>query len=232
VTAAGLVTFTLAVRESGLQVSAGRDLTEEATNSLLRHRRGLEEVIRRTPAFRDSLDPVEPIPAAPKVVRLMIEAGRAAGVGPMAAVAGAIARCVGEDLLAHSATVVVENGGDIWMQSFEERVVGIYAGAGTGAFSFGLRIPAGSGPIGICTSSGVIGPSFSAGAARGATVIAGDAALADAAATGLGNRVRRADDVDGALRWAAGVPGLRGAAVVIGETFGVWGSVDLVPLSP
>ncbi len=231
VTAGGLVTVTVTIKESDLQVSATRSLATEAENALLRHRLGLEGVIRSNPSFRESLEPVEPIPAAPRVVNLMIAAGCLAGVGPMAAVAGAIARCVGEDLLEHSPTVIIENGGDIWMQSAEERIVGIYAGEGDGRESFGLRIRAGGGPIGVCTSSGVIGPSLSAGTARVATVVAADAALADAVATGLGNRVRRHSDIGDALRWASGLPGVRGAVVMHGRTFGAWGAIDLVSLS-
>ena len=41
----------------------------------------------------------------------MIEAGRKANVGPMAAVAGAIAEYVGRELLDFSPEIIVENGG-------------------------------------------------------------------------------------------------------------------------
>ena len=47
----------------------------------------------------------------------MIIAGHKADVGPMAAVAGAIAEYVGKDLLQYSRNVIVENGGDIFIES-------------------------------------------------------------------------------------------------------------------
>ena len=66
--------------------------------------------------------------------------------------------------------------------------------------------------------------------APGATVISPSGALADAAATELGNRIRNADDMEKALDWALSVPGVTGAVVIIGETIGAKGNVELVPL--
>jgi len=74
------------------------------------------------------LVPLEPEPSAPEVVRLMCWAGKNAGVGPFAAVAGAVAELVGLGLLGHTEEVVVENGGDIFMQVKRKRVVAVYAG--------------------------------------------------------------------------------------------------------
>ena len=54
---------------------------------------------------------IVPDPAAPSLVQQMLRAGQAANVGPMAAVAGAIAEFVGEALA--SPEVIIENGGDL-----------------------------------------------------------------------------------------------------------------------
>jgi ApbE superfamily uncharacterized protein (UPF0280 family) len=56
----------------------------------------------------------------------MCSAAQKADVGPMAAIAGAISHYVGQDLLRFSPEVVVENGGDIYIKSQQDRVVGIY----------------------------------------------------------------------------------------------------------
>ncbi|GAH48418.1 unnamed protein product, partial [marine sediment metagenome] len=56
------------------------------------------------------------------------KASQLAGVGPMAAVAGAIAEAVGKDLLPFSPEIIVENGGDIFLKILKKRLVGIYAG--------------------------------------------------------------------------------------------------------
>jgi ApbE superfamily uncharacterized protein (UPF0280 family) len=81
--------------------------------------------------------------------------------------------------------------------------------------------------LGICTSSGTVGHSLSFGKADAALVSSADAALADAVATGLGNRVRQPEDVAGALEWVRAVPGVKHALVIIGETLGAWGEYEL-----
>jgi ApbE superfamily uncharacterized protein (UPF0280 family) len=61
-------------------------------------------------------------------------------------------------------------------------------------------------------------------------VLAGSASLADAAATALGNRVRRPEDIEPALDWVMGVPGVWGAAVCLGEKVGLLGDLNLIPI--
>ena len=58
-----------------------------------------------------------------------------------------------------------------------------------------------------------------------------EAALADAAATALGNRVPDAGAIAAALDWVATVPEILGAVVIVGEKLGAWGEVELVPLT-
>jgi ApbE superfamily uncharacterized protein (UPF0280 family) len=227
-----LIPFRVIIRETDLMVLADRDLSREAYEITLRHRLALEDHLRRHPEFGESFAPLPEVPGEPGIVRLMREAAAAAGVGPMAAVAGAVAECVGGELRSLSATVIVENGGDLYLCSAKERVVGIYAGAGPGDFDLGLRLKGPVSPSGIATSSGVIGPSFSGGQARAATVVARSAALADAAATALGNRLRAAGDIQPALEWLAAIPGVTGAVAMLGKTLGAWGAVDLVQLNP
>ncbi len=225
-----LVSFQVVIRETDLMVLADRDLTREVYASTLRHRLALEGYLREHPDFAASFAPLPAGEGDPGIVRLMALAAAAAGVGPMAAVAGAVAECVGEDMRGLCATVIIENGGDLYISSPQPRTVGLYAGDGPGEFHLGLRVDASMAPVGICTSSGVIGPSFSGGRARAATVVASSSALADAAATGLGNRLRNARDLEEALAWVGTVPGVSGAVAVVGKTFGAWGDLDLVQL--
>lgn len=70
----------------------------------------------------------------------MIAAGKQAGVGPMAAVAGAIAEAVGRDLLALSPVVMVENGGDIFLSGASSYTVGIFAGQSPFSGKLGIQI--------------------------------------------------------------------------------------------
>ncbi len=76
-----------------------------------------------------------------------------------------------------------------------------------------------------------MGHSLSFGRADAACILAHSAALADAAATALGNLVPEAGAIDAALAWAAAVPEILGAVVVVGDKLGAWGRVELVPLA-
>jgi ApbE superfamily uncharacterized protein (UPF0280 family) len=109
--------------------------------------------------------------------------------------------------------------------------VALFAGKSPLSHRVGLRIDPSWSPLGVCTSSGTVGHSLSFGRADAACVVAPDAALADAAATALGNRVRDAGDIPAALEWAAGLPEILGSVVIVGDKLGARGQVELVPLT-
>jgi ApbE superfamily uncharacterized protein (UPF0280 family) len=226
----GLVPFSVSVAESDLQVLAESDLSAPAREALGAARAEIEAYISRNPGFREALEPWPGDPKAPPLVRRMIAAGRSAGVGPMAAVAGAVAGAVGRALLAASREVVVENGGDIFAAGRKGRVAAVFAGESSLSMKLGVRLPAAPRGLGLCTSSGTVGPSLSRGRADAAVVLSRDECLADAAATELGNRVKARADLAPALEWAQAVNGLDGVLVIIGEDLAAWGSVELVRL--
>ncbi len=108
-------------------------------------------------------------------------------------------------------------------------MAGIFAGPSspfTGRL--GIRLSRLNEPLGLCTSSGTVGPSLSFGRADAAIVLASSAALADAAATALGNRLQTGDDIQRGLAFIRYVPGVLGAAAVVGDSFGAWGEVELI----
>jgi ApbE superfamily uncharacterized protein (UPF0280 family) len=226
----GLVGFRVAVKETDLMILAQRDLSTEVRALVIQERQQLEAYGQKHPEFFTALTPFPPDPYAPPVVRAMIGAGAVAGVGPMAAVAGAIAARVGETLRAFSDEVIVENGGDIFMHLKHPATVSLFAGRSPLSHKVGLKIYPDRETWGVCTSSGTVGPSLSFGRADAACVVAEDAALADACATALGNRVPEAAAVNEALDWLGGIPGLTGAVVIVGEHLGAWGQIELVPL--
>ena len=200
----------------------------EAFMSVMRHRASIEDYAARHPEFITSFVPLKVAADAPAIVRRMCLAGELAGVGPMAAVAGAISEFVGMDLLQHSLEVIVENGGDIFLKTSSTRKIGIYAGSSPLSEKMALEIPAASTPLGICTSSGTVGHSVSFGHADAAVVLAQDTALADAVATALGNIAQSESDLKKAVRFASKVPGISGALVILGDKMAVWGEVKLV----
>ncbi|MCE5282980.1 MAG: UPF0280 family protein, partial [Deltaproteobacteria bacterium] len=107
--------FNVTIEESDIFISADSDLKDPAFHSLHRYRASIEAYIGSNPDFLNSLRPLPYDALAPPIVREMISAGMEAKVGPMAAVAGAIADHVGTDLLEYSKNVIVENGGDIFL---------------------------------------------------------------------------------------------------------------------
>lgn len=223
--------FRVAVQQTDLMVLAARDFTAKVREVVVQERQQLEAYIAAHPDFLATLAPWPPDPFAPPVVREMIAAAARMGVGPMAAVAGAIAANVGQALVPWSAEVIVENGGDIFLKLTRPATVALFAGKSPLSGKVGLTINPHATPLGVCTSSGTVGHSLSLGRADAACVVAADAALADAAATALGNRVPDATAIGAALQWAAGVKEILGAVVIVGEKLGAWGAVELVPLS-
>ena len=226
--AGGLVPFTVVVKETDLYILAGSDLTRLALEVVINHRHRLESYIALHPDFLKSLVPVRLLPGAPEAAVRMAEAAKIAGVGPMAAVAGVFAELVGEALLKESPQVIVENGGDIFIKADAERIVELYAGDSPLSGKVGLRIRPEDTPVGVCTSSGKVGPSLSLGVAHAACVVARSAGLADAAASAVGNAVKREGDVDAALIVSAGIPGVLGAVVISGGVIGARGKIELV----
>ena len=187
----GLVAFNVTVKETDLYISARSDLKRQAHKLVLKYRHMLGEYIEGHPSFLTSLEPVAVDDDAPPLAAGMAEAAGKAGVGPMAAVAGAIAEYVGSGLLALSPEVIVENGGDIYLKSLSKRLIGIYAGKSPLTGRVGLEIEGKDTPLGVCTSSGTVGHSLSLGQADAVIALAPSTALADAAATAIGNRIHQ-----------------------------------------
>jgi ApbE superfamily uncharacterized protein (UPF0280 family) len=228
---ADLVSFHVAAGETDLYLRARSNLEQEARESVVRHRDLLEEYIASHPGFADALEPVAVEDDAPPIVRDMARAAGLAGVGPMASVAGAIAEAVGRDLLTFSPEVIVENGGDIFLVTEKGRSVGIYAGDSPFTGKLAMQIEPGETPLGVCTSSGTVGHSLSFGKADAVIVLSQSTALADAAATAVGNVVHDDDDVPRAVELAQNIDGVGGVVVIKGERMGMWGRVRLADVA-
>ena len=226
----GLVSFNIAVKETDLHIRATRDLGDEALEAIIKYRRPLEEYIADHPLFRHSLKPCTVEEDAPNIIKDMARASEMMGVGPMAAVAGAIAEAVGRNLLVYSPEVIVENGGDIFISVSQVRLIGVYAGQSMFTGTIALEINPEQTPLGICTSSGTVGHSLSLGTADAVIVLSHSAALADAAATAIGNRVMASEDIDVVIEQVSAMPELIGAVIIKGDRMGMWGDVKLVSL--
>jgi hypothetical protein len=148
-----LKTFNVTIRETDIFISADDLLKDVASLSIHKYRTYVEAYINSHPEFLTSLYPVRHDDYAPQIIRDMIAAAYKADVGPMAAVAGAIAEHVGKDLLQYSRNVIIENGGDIFIESQNDVHVGILAGNSPLSDKFSILIRKKEMPVGICTSS-------------------------------------------------------------------------------
>jgi ApbE superfamily uncharacterized protein (UPF0280 family) len=225
-----LIKFEVIVKETDLLVRSEKDLSRETRESVLKYRHQLETYIAMNPEFQKSLIPLKDDPGVPEIIQEMIRTSQLAQVGPMAAVAGAMAESVSKDLLKFSKEVIVENGGDIYLATSKERTIGIYAGDSPLSLKIGIVITPEESPIGVCTSSGTVGHSLSFGKADAVCILSKSAALADAAATAVGNVVRDKKDIESGLEKGRKIEGVLGTLIIVGEKMGVWGSIKLTRL--
>ncbi|MDD3250650.1 MAG: UPF0280 family protein [Smithella sp.] len=220
-----LILYPVKIAQSDLWISSDSNLTGLAEKSLRQHRYSLESYIHRYPEFRTTLLPYPQDPLAPVIVREMIEQSTVCGVGPMASVAGAIAEFVGRDLSGFTDNLIIENGGDIFLQSKKSLSVGIFAGESALSYRIKLIIKPEETPLGICTSSATVGPSLSFGKADAVCVLSSCATLADAAASAVGNCVNSKNDIRKALDYGLKIPGVRGIVIIVGNEMGAAGEV-------
>ncbi len=200
------------------------DKFDVVTKEILLQRQILESYIERHPAFRHSLKPIELLTDPPLAAQRMARAARLVGVGPMAAVAGTMAQLAAEAGMEAGATeVIVENGGDIFLRAAEPVVIGLYAGSAQVADKLAFLLKPEDTPVSVCSSSGKMGHSMSKGDCDLATVLAKDAAVADAAATLAANLVRTVDDVDRTLEQIEAIEGVDGVLIVKEDRVGLAG---------
>ena len=164
-----------------------------AKKGMIAARQMLEAYIAHDPFFCSTFDPYIP-DSDDRIILHMAEATRKAGVGPMAAVAGAIA-CAGVEAMVEAGAVfgVIDNGGDIALVSDRNVRVGVHAGEASVSNRIAFVVPPRDGIMGICTSSATVGPSISFGVADAVTIFARDPLLADAWATAICNQIRTDD---------------------------------------
>lgn len=236
VSGTNLISTMIRIEETDLHILADRDVTVAATDLVLQYRAQLENYILKNPDFSASLDPLLNDKVAPPLVRDMLQAGLVAGVGPMAAVAGAVAEYVGRGLLGSGCSeIIIENGGDVFLKRKRDCSVAIFAGESPLSYKVGVQLTAAAMPLGVCTSSGTVGHSLSLGEADSVTVIASSTPLADAVATRLGNEVGKSKDgkagIENALARASEIEGISGVVVICGELMGAYGDVELVKVN-
>ena len=192
-------------------------------------RRSMDACILMDPGFRTSLIPYDAQPYAPETMRRMSAVSHRTGIGPMSAVAGAFAEYVAEHLKEkyNCNEVIVENGGDIYADCISDFDVSVFAGESVLSDRVGFHIPSGSFPLGICTSSGTVGPSLSLGRADAVMIICKDVMLADSYATAFANRITCVDDLQPVMDLISAHSDILGSIAVKDDRMAVSGIFEL-----
>jgi len=226
--------FTIGYKETDLWIGIDQDsfldeMKAFCSDKIKTYRKQLEDYLIVDPEFGWTLKPYQTKKSAPDLALEMAIAAQKANVGPMAAVAGAFAQRLGYDLMKNFniAEIAIENGGDIFFHLINPLILSIFAGNSPLSGKIGIEIPKDIGNIGVCTSSGTVGPSLSFGKADALMVACKDTALADSWATSLGNRVQTIDDIDIVLKFTEKIEEILSLVIICDGKVGIRGIFDL-----
>ena len=192
---------------------------------LVELRRSMDAYLLMDPAYKAALTPYDAGLEAPEILKEMSRVSHKTGIGPMSAVAGAVAKHVAEFL--GTKEVIVENGGDIYAQACSDMDISVFAGQSPLSEKVGLHIPAADFPLGICTSSGTVGPSLSLGRADAVMIVCKDVMLADSYATAMANRIKSVNDLQPVIDRISDIPEILGAIAVKDDRMAITGQFEL-----
>ncbi len=229
----GFISFELIAGESDIWISVPQGevadlefLKKTLTDYLISLRTQILSYGEKHPEFLKSLEPVVVDILAPAIVREMAIASEKVGVGPMAGVAGAINRFIGEKLKDFGfSQFIIENGGDVFVSCSEPVTSALIVGDPKLDGKLGIEIPPGK--WGLCSSSSRIGHSLSLGYTQIATVLAKNPVVSDCLATFLGNS-RGEDEFIGRCK---SIPNIEGALGLINGKCVLFGQLKLIKLS-
>lgn len=214
----------------GVDPDSFRDeMREVARTKAIALRTEIEAYLLTDPVFGKTFEPHAVKPNAPEIVNRMADAAYRAGVGPMAAVAGAFSETIGQYLMQQFSVqeIVVENGGDIFLKINRNLLMSVYAGNSPLSGKIGIEIQASESPLGVCTSAGTVGPSVSLGKTDATMIICRNAALADALATTFGNLVQVPEDVQQVTQQTERFPEILSAVIICRDKIGIRGQFEM-----
>ncbi|MFR4044847.1 MAG: UPF0280 family protein [Odoribacter splanchnicus] len=123
--------------------------------------------------------------------------------------------------------VIVENGGDIYADLCQDMDISVFAGSSPLSEKVGLHIEAAYAPLGICTSSGTVGPSLSFGKADAVMIVCSDVILADTYATAFANTIQTAEDVQTCIEKIREQEDILAAIAIKDDKLGICGNFEL-----
>ena len=213
--------FEIQVQDLVLRITANDDFAEESRAAALSFWEQLQSYALQHPEFRSSKRPLAaPAAEAPQIVREMVAAASAAGVGPMFTFRGAVVDQVGRFLLQSVGEVTVACGGDYFIKAKKRMKLAVKRHGGA---PITVALEPDPGGVGVSTTLGRgrgTGPD-------GLAVIADTCMAADAAAAGVQALLPKERGFAQAVRYLKGVPNVRGGVFVVGERIGLAGAVEI-----
>jgi len=215
-------------------ISESKKAIEAAKKEFYSDRAILERYIQTHNEFQTTFSPIK-VESESKIINLMAKGAFVCDVGPMATVAGAFADLMLEVMKTKSSSnpnpaqvALVENGGEIAVDSEKDMKIALYAGDNTLNLNIGFLIEKKDCPMGIASSSAKIGHAISLGQSDVVTVFAKNATIADGAATKIGNLVKGEDieqSIQQALARIDDIEGVNGAFICREEKIGYAGKI-------
>lgn len=213
--------FDIQVQDLLMHITAPTDLMEESRAAALGFWEQLQSYALRDPTFRDSKRPLARVPEdAPPIVREMISAASAAGVGPMFTLQGAVTDQVGRFLAQSVDELTVACGGDYFVLTRKRMKLAVRRRGGDP-----ITVVLGPDPRGVGVAT-TLGRGRGEGP-DGLAIIAGSCMAADAAAAGVQAILPKEGGFHLALRYLGEVPGVLGGVVVAGDRIGFAGTVEV-----
>lgn len=205
-----------------LHITASDDFAEESRAAALSFWEQLQSYGLRHPDFGTSKRPLEKVAVdAPDIVKEVVAAASAAGVGPMFSFRGAVVDAVGRFLGQQVRDVTVACDGDYYIKAKKRMKVAVRRRGGE---PLTVALEGSQGGVGVSTT---LGRGRGGQGPDGLAVIAQTCMLADAAAAGVQACLPKPDGFGMALHYLQRVPGVRGGVVVMGERIGLAGNVEI-----
>lgn len=220
--------YLIEIEESIITVLSKKICIEKCQESIINTRKIINEFIMEFPDFLTTHKPLSISDQSSPIIKKMCSESKKVGVGPMATVAGIVAvECLKTVLTCGNNETIVDNGGDMAIFLQKPITVGIFSGINSPhnlAFKIGPR----KNPFGICTSSGIVGHSFSYGKAGAAIIISENIILADAAATAVANRVKSMNDLNHCFNILHDLSEIEGGLVTFNNKISLWGKLPKI----
>ena len=215
--------FNVQVQDILLRVTAPPDYFEECRAAALSMWEQVSSYSARNPRFRTSKRPVDVPDEAPAIIREMAEAARAAGVGPVFTIQGALTDHVGRYLGRSLSDVLISGGGDYFIKSKKRMKLLVHRDS-LGE-ELGVIVDPKSGTHGVSTALGR--GQLPAQTVDGLAVLGRSCTIADAAAAAAMAILSRPGSFKAALDYLRGIDGIHGAMIIKGQNIGVAGGVEV-----